>query len=694
MADVSVAASGKTRLSRAALVTVILLAAFLLVVSAMLYTTLSQIESTASQTANDIPITGTQQKLSLHGIRLSRLTDDIMRAEGEKARREILANAESLAEEMAALDQGENVENIHGALAIIRDVSTIGAKRDTLKAEIGKRLIQADNIVKSLTAVLGAAVDDSRFQIEDLAETLGDGDTDAESVGEEISGIFAINMAGSSLQTTLRTMNDFLKIAGKAKAGAEVSALESKFGALGKRAAALTDRMPYTGDFQFLQSDIETYRKLVDVFALAKNILANRDEANAMALRAERNLSELTERLSVQAAASMQQSANGAEKMAETVHFVILTVFAAFAGSILCLVIVGALAGRLVLIPLLDINKALSALGQGNAGVSIRPFHLQELDDIRAAVRKFQESQKEVQLLEARQAEADRQAEEEQTALMNKIADDFEVTVGTVTRHVSSVSAQLQTSAEKVASNANRTNSQSTSMSSAAEQASHNVQSVALAADQLAGSISEVSEQVAKTSKIAGQAAADANHTDRQIQKLAEAADKVGEVVNMITEIAEQTNLLALNATIEAARAGDVGKGFAVVASEVKNLANQTANATENIGQQIADIQDATRDSVEAIQGIAKTIGEINQIAFNAAAAVEQQGTATSEIARNVEQAATGTQEVSTNIHQVTAAADETGKSADEILQASGTLTRQSEKLQTEVEKFLQMVRG
>jgi len=174
---------------------------------------------------------------------------------------------------------------------------------------------------------------------------------------------------------------------------------------------------------------------------------------------------------------------------------------------------------------------------------------------------------------------------------------------------------------------------------------------------------------------------------------LAEAANKIGEVVELITDIADQTNLLALNATIEAARAGDAGKGFAVVASEVKNLANQTAKATDEIGTQIGGIQTATKEAVAAIEQITKTISEIDEVASGIASAVEQQGAATQEIARNVEQAAAGTQEVSSNIGGVSQAAGETGTAATQIHGAADGLSQQSERLRAEVDRFLANVR-
>jgi methyl-accepting chemotaxis protein len=194
---------------------------------------------------------------------------------------------------------------------------------------------------------------------------------------------------------------------------------------------------------------------------------------------------------------------------------------------------------------------------------------------------------------------------------------------------------------------------------------------------------------VAQSTRIAGNAVSEVEGANVKVQGLAEAAKKIGEVVALITDIADQTNLLALNATIEAARAGDAGKGFAVVASEVKNLANQTARATEEISAQIGGIQSATQDAVQAIGSIGGTIGEMNEIASAIAAAVEEQGAATQEIARNVEQAAMGTQDVTVNIVQVTQAANETGHSAGEVLTAAGELSKQAEILGSEMKSFI-----
>ena len=269
------------------------------------------------------------------------------------------------------------------------------------------------------------------------------------------------------------------------------------------------------------------------------------------------------------------------------------------------------------------------------------------------------------------------------------VADDFERNMKQVVDTVASAATELQATAKGMEGTAQATSQQATTVAAAAEEASSNVQTVASAAEELSSSVSEISRQVAQSTQIAGAAVAEVDGANEKVQGLAEAAQKIGEVVALITDIADQTNLLALNATIEAARAGEAGKGFAVVASEVKNLANATAKATEEISAQIGGIQGATQDAVAAIGSIGGTIAQMNEIASAIAAAVEEQGAATQEIARNVEQAAAGTQDVSSNIVQVTHAANETGQSAGDVLSAAGELSRQAEVLGTEMESFV-----
>ncbi|PHS79534.1 MAG: chemotaxis protein [Rhodospirillaceae bacterium] len=349
---------------------------------------------------------------------------------------------------------------------------------------------------------------------------------------------------------------------------------------------------------------------------------------------------------------------------------------------------------RGITVPVAAMTVTMLELAKGNLDLEI-PGHGQkdEIGQMATAVEVFRDREREMQqMAKDRQVTRDK-AEQEKRKMMLDMADDFENSVGGVVKGVSTAATEMHSSAQSLSTTAEETSRQSETVATASTNATNNVQTVAAAAEELSSSIQEISRQVSQSTLIAGTAVVEVESTNDKIQSLAEAANKIGEVVAMITDIADQTNLLALNATIEAARAGEAGKGFAVVASEVKNLANQTAKATEEISSQISNVQGATQDAVTAIGSIGNTISQINEISSSIAAAVEEQGAATQEIARNVEMAAGDTTEVSTNIAGVTQAADETGNSADQMLGASDELSQQAETLRTEVERFLNQIR-
>jgi methyl-accepting chemotaxis protein len=340
--------------------------------------------------------------------------------------------------------------------------------------------------------------------------------------------------------------------------------------------------------------------------------------------------------------------------------------------------------------PITNLTSTMRTLADGDTSVHVSGTHRgDEIGPMSMAVEVFKENM--IRNLEmAAQQEVETRAKEQKTLAMEKLASTFEVDVTGVLNEVSQASNSMQKTAESMAATAEETSTQSTIVAAAAEEASTNVQTVASAAEELSSSISEISRQVAQSTQISSTAVAEVKGANDKVQGLADAAHKIGEVVALITDIADQTNLLALNATIEAARAGDAGKGFAVVASEVKNLANQTAKATEEISNQIGGIQTATQDAVQAIGSIGGTIGKMSEIASAIAAAVEEQGAATQEIARNVEQASAGTGEVTSNIAGVSQAAGDTGQAAEMVLAAVSTLTSQSDKLSHQVQDFLQ----
>ncbi len=291
-------------------------------------------------------------------------------------------------------------------------------------------------------------------------------------------------------------------------------------------------------------------------------------------------------------------------------------------------------------------------------------------------------------------ASADAEAKIERGRRVDGITRDFENLIGEIVQTVSSASTQLEASATTLTATGDRSQQMATTVAAASEEASTNVQSVASATEEMASSVGEISRQVQESARMAGDAVGQARATTDRVSELSKAASRIGDVVELINTIAGQTNLLALNATIEAARAGEAGRGFAVVASEVKALAEQTAKATGEIGQQITGIQAATNDSVGAIKEISTTIERLSEISSAIAAAVEEQGAATQEIARNVQQAAQGTQQVSSNITDVQRGASETGTASSQVLSAAQMLSNDSTRLKTEVSKFLTNVRA
>jgi methyl-accepting chemotaxis protein len=291
-------------------------------------------------------------------------------------------------------------------------------------------------------------------------------------------------------------------------------------------------------------------------------------------------------------------------------------------------------------------------------------------------------------------AATDAEAKIERGRRVDSITRDFESMIGEIVQTVSSASTQLEASAGTLSATAQRSQELTATVAAASEEASTNVQSVASATEELSSSVNEISRQVQESARMATDAVGQARVTNDRVSELSRAAARIGDVVELINTIAGQTNLLALNATIEAARAGEAGRGFAVVASEVKALAEQTAKATGEIGQQITGIQAATQESVNAIKEISGTIERLSEISSTIAAAVEEQGAATQEISRNVQQAAHGTQQVSSNITDVQQGASETGSASSQVLSAARSLSGDSNRLKLEVGKFLSSVRA
>jgi methyl-accepting chemotaxis protein len=344
--------------------------------------------------------------------------------------------------------------------------------------------------------------------------------------------------------------------------------------------------------------------------------------------------------------------------------------------------------------PLRDISALMGRMADGDLDVTVEgTARGDEIGDIARATEIFRQNG-----LDARRRAGEekgaQQVREERARKVEQALADFDATINGILKTLTAATGNLEGTASSMSSIAEETSSQATTVSTVAMQASANVQTVAAATEELAASIAEITRQVQDASGIAAEAVQIVQTTNSSMQALSKNAGQIGDVLGLISDIAGQTNLLALNATIEAARAGDAGKGFSVVASEVKNLAGQTAKATENISRQIAAIQQSTAGAVASINHINTIIGKISQAQNTIAVAVEQQGEATREISRNVIQASNGTAEVSRNISSVSTAADQTGESAFTLLASSKALGQQTDMLRQEVQKFIASVKA
>jgi len=454
-----------------------------------------------------------------------------------------------------------------------------------------------------------------------------------------------------------------------------------------QRLAGIAPQMAGTAAQKF-DHYADTARQVID------NTMLDAAYGVMMMGNAEQTFAELRSALREEAAqAGARRDSVAARLLAQLAQMRLVFLLLVAAGAVAALTS-ALLIARAISRPTLRLTRIMDALAGGDLGTEIPDQHRRdEIGAMAKAVEVFKEAMMRARQLATEQAEA-AAAREQRAHKVEALAGRFEAVVGQLTGAVASAASEMVSTAGTMRTAADETEQRSATVATAAEQTSMNVQTVAAAAEELAQSVQEISRQVAQSVQIAGKAADDARASDATVQTLMAGSQKIGDVVTVIHNIASQTNLLALNATIEAARAGAAGKGFAVVASEVKALAMQTGKATEEIGGQIVQIQEATHHAVSMIRGITSTIAEINQIAAAIASAVEEQSSTTQEIARNVHQAAAGTQEVSSTIAGVKQTATQTGEAAGRVRQAAQHLSRQAGALSSEVDEFVTAVKA
>jgi methyl-accepting chemotaxis protein len=377
----------------------------------------------------------------------------------------------------------------------------------------------------------------------------------------------------------------------------------------------------------------------------------------------------------------------GLTAMRNIIALITLTLIALITGA-------GVYLARQIANPISHTTDAMNRLAAGETDMEIaNSDRTDEIGEMARAVEVFKQNAIDRMALEAAQAE-EQKAKEARTAEIENLISGFDNSMAQMLGAVSAAATEMEHTASAMTATSATTNAKSTAIAAASEEASTNVQTVAGAAEELASSIQEIRRQVEQSTNVTLKATQTAQDASDRIEGMSSAAKQIGEVVTLIQDVAEQTNLLALNATIEAARAGDAGKGFAVVASEVKELANQTARATEEISQQISAVQASTDEAVTAIHEVTTTVNEISEISGAIASSIEQQQEATVEISSNVQEAASSSNEVTSNVSGVSSAAQESAGAATQVQAAAGELAGQSESLKSTVDKFLKDVRA
>jgi len=653
------------------------------------------IEKLARETQNaTIPESVSQNRHAIEAERLARYAELVLRVTDDTERAQAADKAGNLAKGLAADVDDRLKASVKEAAQLIAETAQYADSASRGTQRIMARIADADNVIAEIDDNLAVIVDDSSFWMKKTLED-SEGKGLAESLRREIVDTLRINTISRELLVSLRSGRNVLLTAAAMDNEAALDAASERFNLLADRLANLIGNLPLAGvgstDYENLPDLIASFKEYGDILEMRKAVVADLRRAAHTKGRATEALVKIRESLSADAAAKASNSIGTIVKEVGAIMFVGIGMLLFLA---ILMTLFGVVGQREAVAPLVLASRALDGLRRGNFAVDMPRSQFVEFVSIRESLRSFRDALADRKRLEEERADQERRAEEEKRRIVLDLAEGLEGSVQAVASGVSAAATQMERAAERMSATATATRGQASAAAAASTEASASIEEMAAAAEQLSTSIEEILRQVGRSTEIANRAADEAGRTNSTVAGLVDAAQEIGEVVDLISDIAGQTNLLALNATIEAARAGEAGKGFAVVAGEVKNLANQTARATEQISQRIEAIQDITGEAANTIRRIGETIVEINEISTTVASAMEQQGAATKEIAGNAAAVTGSARSSSENIERVANAADDAGTAASQVLGAATELTRQSQQLRSAVEGFLARIRA